>query len=447
MIADSSRWLAAGLSLFAYLTLCAFAWRTARQRGIAPFRAPADGAWQVVFSSQSGSAEAIARQSAAALEAAGFVVDCYALNWLDGDRLVQGGCFLFVVATSGEGEAPDNGARFVRDCLGCELDLRQIQYGLLALGDREYPHFNAFGRGLDDWLYAAGARRCFERVELDRCDADGLAYWRQQLIRFAGAPEAASWAGGEFLPWRLIERQHVNPGSSGRAVHRLRFELPAGAPIWESGDIAQIAPPGDPKRPRQYSIASLPGEVCLELLVRHCVGEDGTEGLASTWLSRELAIGQTAAIRIRPHPGFRLAGNQDRPLILIGNGVGLAGLRAHLLARIGCGRRENWLIFGERNVCADHFYRAELEAWQQDGRLQRFDAVFSRDGGSLRYVQDVLESSAEELRAWVGRGAAIYVCGSRRGMGEGVDRALAGILGRDRLDGLIDDGRYRRDVF
>ena len=38
------------------------------------------------------------------------------------------------------------------------------------------------------------------------------------------------------------------------------------------------------------------------------------------------------------------------PLILVGNGTGLAGLRAHLHARVAAGARRNWLLFGERNA-------------------------------------------------------------------------------------------------
>jgi sulfite reductase (NADPH) flavoprotein alpha-component len=47
----------------------------------------------------------------------------------------------------------------------------------------------------------------------------------------------------------------------------------------------------------------------------------------------------------------------------------------------------------------------------------------------------------------VAQGAAIYVCGSLQGMAAGVDRALTDILGRDKLEELITENRYRRDVY
>jgi sulfite reductase (NADPH) flavoprotein alpha-component len=36
---------------------------------------------------------------------------------------------------------------------------------------------------------------------------------------------------------------------------------------------------------------------------------------------------------VREHPSFRIAGNRQRRLILIGNGTGLAGLVSHLQQR------------------------------------------------------------------------------------------------------------------
>ena len=91
--------------------------------------------------------------------------------------------------------------------------------------------------------------------------------------------------------------------------------------------------------------------------------------------------------------------------------------------------------------------RDELEGWAKAGQLARFDAAFSRDGCDLRYVQHVLASHRDELRAWVARGAAIYVCGSLQGMASGVHAVLAEALGSGDLDELAAHGRYRRDVY
>ncbi len=63
-------------------------------------------------------------------------------------------------------------------------------------------------------------------------------------------------------------------------------------------------------------------------------------------------------------------------------------------------------------------------------------------------VQAAVAAQADALRAWLaGRGAAIYVCGSLRGMAGGVHAVLAGIVGEDALQAMSEDGRYRRDVY
>ena len=110
-------------------------------------------------------------------------------------------------------------------------------------------------------------------------------------------------------------------------------------------------------------------------------------------------------------------------MILIGNGTGLAGLRALLKARLAAGRHRNWLVFGERQAAHDWFCRAEIEGWRDAGGIERLDAVFSRDQEERRYVQHLLREQAGTVRAWIDAGAAVYVCGSLQGMAGGVDDA------------------------
>jgi sulfite reductase (NADPH) flavoprotein alpha-component len=172
----------------------------------------------------------------------------------------------------------------------------------------------------------------------------------------------------------------------------------------------------------------------------------GELGLGSGWLTQDAAIGSKILLRIRSNPNFHLP-SSDAPLILIGNGTGIAGLRALLKARIAAGRTRNWLMFGERNAAHDRFYESDLRAWQSAGFLPRLDLVYSRDQAERRYVQHRLAERAAELRQWVEEGAHIYVCGSLEGMAPGVHSALRDALGADALEFLTTDGRYRRDVY
>ncbi|PKM23655.1 MAG: flavodoxin, partial [Gammaproteobacteria bacterium HGW-Gammaproteobacteria-12] len=107
----------------------------------------------------------------------------------------------------------------------------------------------------------------------------------------------------------------------------------------------------------------------------------------------------------------------------------------------------NWLLFGERNRACDFFCGDELQAALAAGELQHLDLVFSRDQADKRYVQDLLREQGERLHAWLNEGAAIYVCGSLQGMAGGVDAALRELLGDATVQELVEEGRYRRDVY
>lgn len=131
-------------------------------------------------------------------------------------------------------------------------------------------------------------------------------------------------------------------------------------------------------------------------------------------------------------------------MLLIGNGTGIAGLRA----RIAAGARRNWLVFVERSSAHDALYADELQQWQQAGWLERLDRVYSRDQDQpARYVQHALAAAAADVRLWVEQSACLYVCGSLRGMAPEVDHALDNILGASARRQLQHDGRYRRDVY
>lgn len=151
-------------------------------------------------------------------------------------------------------------------------------------------------------------------------------------------------------------------------------------------------------------------------------------------------------MRLRANRSFR--GPDDaRPVILLGAGSGIAGLRAHIKERAAAGRTRNWLLFGERDREKDYLYRDEIEAWRAGGVLARLDLGFMREDGEQVFVESLLLDAGDEARAWLADGASVYVSGSRTGVGAGVDRALRALLGAERVETLTAEGRYRRDVY
>lgn len=405
----------------------------------------------IAYASQTGFAQQLATQTAKSLLDAG-ATRLASLAELNAEDLPQVQQALFVVSTTGEGDAPDTAARFVRHTLSRNIELPNLRYGVLALGDREYGQYCAFGHRLDAWLRHQGALPLFDLVEVDNGDEGALRHWQHQLSVLSGRPDLPDWETPSYQRWRLNERRLVNPGSTGDPCYHIALQPANDTHVrWEAGDIAEVDPhnstwESEALPHREYSIASLPTDGTLQLLVRQMRRPDGTLGLGSGWLTQQAALGAEIALRIRANSSFRVPADA-RPIILIGNGTGIAGLRALLKARIAAGQFRNWLIFGERNAAHDRFYGKDLHQWQQEMQIERLDLVFSRDQPARRYVQHRLMECAAQIRTRVANGASIYVCGSLQGMAPEVDAALTSILGADIMEQLAVDGRYRRAVY
>ncbi len=428
--------------------------RRARRAGRARAEALAgDGgdATLVTYASQTGLAEQLAWMTARALSDAGWPVRVLSFSDLDFDTLKASRRALFVVSTTGEGDAPDSASRVVRTLLGETTDLEGLNYGVLSLGDRTYRDYCGFGRAMESWLRRSGASPLFDTVEVDDGDPAAVRHWQHQLNQMTGATTAPDWSPPSYDRWRMVERRHINPGSPGGEAFHIALEPVDGDANWVAGDIAEIGvpTPDGAEVSREYSIASLPSDGRLELLVRLMRHPDGTPGLGSGRLAVDLSIGDELPLRVRTNSAFH-APKAPAPMILIGNGTGIAGLRAHLKTRTVTSGGA-WLLFGERTVAHDAFFDDELQAALWSGVLTRLDRAFSRDpdaeGRTGRYVQHLIDDHAAEIAAWVERGAAIYICGSLDGMASGVHAALEQALGADRLIELTETGRYRRDVY
>ena len=496
------QWGWAAASVVAFAGLCAWRLRRGRAQGDGPaIVGDARLPWLVAHASQTGSAAGLATHTADALRASGATVALRPLSAVDAGLLARSDRALFVASTTGEGDPPDPALAFVRDTMARAADLSSLRYAVLALGDREYEHYCRFGHQLDQWLRRSRAEPLFDLTEVDNGDPGALRHWQHHLALATGAPAMPDWTPPRYERWTLSSRTLLNPGSLGGPAFHLVLAPPAGAaPAWQAGDVAEIGPrnaaaavealladrglDGDaalefagqrttlrealsrsrlaglpdarapqaladalaPLPHREYSIASLPADGGLHLLVRRMARADGSPGLGSGWLCLHAGIGDAIELRIRANPDFHPPAD-GRPLLLLGNGTGIAGLRALLKARVAAGRRRNWLLFGERQRACDAFFLDEIERWRRDGLLERAELVFSRDGGEHRYVQDALRAAAPALREWIADGASVYVCGSLEGMAPGVDAVLRDALGAAAVDRLRDEGRYRRDVY
>lgn len=440
---DPARWTFVIAMLLAYAAVC---FVTLRGRRSSATRGVAD--WLVVHASQTGTGEFLARRTGDTLATGGLSARVASMDDVDEAALRGAQRVLFIVSTYGEGDAPDSAARFSRMLATTAFRLDQLHYAVLALGDSTYSQFCGFGRRLDALLAERGAQTLFERVEVDRVAPAAIETWQHHLSHLAGTSDAPDWNAPSYGQWQLRARTQLNPGSAGGPAYLLSL-APADGPLpaWQAGDLVQVSAPADPDYPREYSIASIPADGSIELLVRLHRHGDGSTGAASGWLCEQASTDDTIALRLREHTRFRAGDNAQRPMILIGNGTGIAGLRAHIKQRAGIAGGRTWLLFGERNAAHDSLFGDEIGAWLRNGQLAQADLAFSRDEGAVRYVQHVVAERAAQVREWVAQGTAIYVCGSLQGMAGGVHDALIEALGQDALDQLDAAGRYRRDVY
>ncbi|WP_426688052.1 flavodoxin domain-containing protein [Rhodanobacter ginsengiterrae] len=518
------RWLAGALEILAWLTL--FGWLRHRRASAqckptgvldvamtpvesrithtagAARAALADVSVRVIYASQTGFAEQLARRTLQSLQAAGIPARVDGIDSVTADDLRHAGRVLIVASTTGDGEPPDMALKFSRLAMQQPAELAGLRYALLALGDSDYDDFCGFGRQLQRWLQASGAQALFDPVEVDSEDEASLRHWQHHLATLSGVSDLPDWQAPKYQRWRLTERRLLNGGSIGEPCFHLALQPLQGSASWQAGDLVEIGPCHPAQRVadwlsargmdgcvpvlferqrlplaellarcrlpeagevdgldeqaaaallrrlphREYSIASLPEDAAVHLLVRQMRGRGGYLGLGSGWLTEHAPIGAEIALRVRSNTNFH-APRDGRPLILIGNGTGLAALRALLKARIAAGHRRNWLLFGERQAARDFLYREDIENWMVHGGIERADFAWSRDQAERIHVQQRLREAADELRAWVDAGAAVYVCGSLDGLAPGVDAVLHDLLGARQVDQLREQGRYRRDVY
>jgi len=217
-----------------------------------------------------------------------------------------------------------------------------------------------------------------------------------------------------------------------------------------------------PLQPRLYSIASslsiAPDEVHLTVSpVRFDLNGRRCSGVASGYLADRIEVDSSVPVYIQSNPHFRLP-DDDRPIIMIGAGTGIAPYRAFLQereARSADGR--SWLFFGDRNFRTDFLYQTEWQTYLKDDVLTRMDVAFSRDGADKVYVQHRIREHARDVYAWLEDGAHVYVCGDASHLAPDVHEALLTVVeeqasiqreaAEDYFRDLQRDGRYQRDVY
>ncbi len=204
----------------------------------------------VLYASQSGTAEGLARKLAKELKAQGHMPAVSTLVGYTPAALAAEEYALILASTYGDGDAPDGVQPFYEQlCLEHFPHFEGLSYAVFALGDKHYEHFCKFGCDLDNKLAALGANPLCGRVDCDVEVAEPFEQWKSALFprlneitaaRPARAPgtnldESKPGGGRKAESGSTVTANPSDKSSSAPSPSR---ENPAFAPIVDKRNLA-----------------------------------------------------------------------------------------------------------------------------------------------------------------------------------------------------------------
>ncbi len=220
----------------------------------------------VLFGSQTGTAEGLAKKVSKEAEKRGFkpkLVDMAKYETVD---LTKEENVLVITSTYGDGDPPDNAQAFWNYLQSDTAPaLPQLNFSVLALGDTNYSAFCQFGKLCDERLEKLGAKRVHPRTD---CDVDYEApakTWTDGVFtalssspgaaptaspapasEVSAAPVAAEalqgWSRKNPFPARLLVNRKLTGEGSGKEVRHFEISLAGSGLSYEVGDALGVIP-------------------------------------------------------------------------------------------------------------------------------------------------------------------------------------------------------------
>ena len=135
----------------------------------------------ILVGSQTGNALNLALGISGQLSADGIDNECFPMDEIDPETILELQKLLIVTSTYGDGEAPDNASEWLSFLKFSELDLSHLEYAVLGLGDNYYPHFCQCAKDFDQYLARQGARQLLERLDCDLYYEEQYPEWVEKL--------------------------------------------------------------------------------------------------------------------------------------------------------------------------------------------------------------------------------------------------------------------------
>jgi sulfite reductase (NADPH) flavoprotein alpha-component len=147
----------------------------------------------IIYGTETGNSKKVASQLLATFKKNKIQAKAVDVFQFDNSKLEKETLVLFVMSTQGEGEFPQNAVQFYDYLKTTDLDLKNVSYAVLGLGDSSYPLFCNAGVLLDAVLTEKGAKRLLPLVKADVDFAPDVLVWEKELqAAFANQATSAS---------------------------------------------------------------------------------------------------------------------------------------------------------------------------------------------------------------------------------------------------------------
>jgi sulfite reductase (NADPH) flavoprotein alpha-component len=221
---------------------------------------------KVLFASQTGTAEGLAKKLTKEARSRGFDADLLDLSSLSLEALAKLDHVLVIASTHGDGDAPDCAAGFALQLKVAQgTPLAGLKYAVLALGDRCYSKFCSFGQHIDERFAALGAIRLADRIDADGDVDEPFKSFRDTLWRTLpaasragsaessvasavdasdeGAPESERrWSRKRPFAAQLLGQQLLTAAGSDKETRHVVLSLKHADLRYEPGDALGVWP-------------------------------------------------------------------------------------------------------------------------------------------------------------------------------------------------------------
>lgn len=179
----------------------------------------------ILFGSQTGTAESLAKKTAKEANAKGFVAEIFDMEDYPHDRLKTDKNFLIITSTYGEGDPPDNAEALHSLLLSDDAPrLDGARFSVLGLGDSNYPDFNKCAKEFDKRLEELGAERAVAAVHCDVDFDDDYASWLESSL---GSLSTGENNGAASTPATITSTPSENTETNDGPIYGRKNPFPA----------------------------------------------------------------------------------------------------------------------------------------------------------------------------------------------------------------------------